>query len=274
MSNILVLGAGNMASALLSPLKGSGHKFYVYTPSGVSAKKLADGLMGEWLESLSLIKTKEIAIDFIILGFKPQGFNEASDQFLKETEFSNPKATVISMLAGTPLEILSKKFQRDNVVRIMPNTPSLFGLGATLVTFGAGVDEKGTSEVENLFKKSGILHRCVDENELDTVTAITGSGPAYIFEFARIMMDYLTVKGLSEEDAKKLVGQLFLGASEMLSNSEDSFEVLRNKVTSPKGVTYEALETFKNHGLEGIFEKAFDNNIKRSLELRQEALRI
>lgn len=276
--NILLLGAGNMVSALFGPLKNSPYHFYVFTPSGEKAKNLASHLNGTWVEKLSDLKGKLSEdpdfFEMVFLGYKPQMFDRASNDFLLETGFESKETTVVSMLAGTPLKVLSHKFHTSNVIRIMPNTPSLKGLGVTLVLPNEEVREERSHLLEEILRPSSVFHQCENEDQLDQITAITGSGPAYVFEFARLMKDYLKNIGVNENHASLLVGQLFKGSSEMLMQSEDDFETLRNKVTSPNGVTYEALETFKKNGLGDIFNQAFEKNFRRSLELREEALKM
>lgn len=267
-----------MASSLLSPLKESEVEFTIYTPTGTRAKLLAKEVDGKWAESLSqiakLLEQDEDYFDMIFLGFKPQVFHKASESFIKKTGLKSDKTTIVSMLAGLPLETLKKKFNTKNVYRIMPNTPCMFGEGITLGLSAEGVPLERRKALKQLLENSSTFYSCSSEDQFDQLTAITGSGPAYIFEFAIIMRKWLQNAGVNEKDSDLLIKKLFKGSGEMMDKSELDIEALRNNVTSPGGVTFEALKTFKEGHLAEIFNLAFQNNFSRSLELREEAIKI
>lgn len=273
MSKVLTLGAGNMASALLYGMKAKISSFYAFTPSQTKAKELCEKMGGQLVADLN--ETPQ-DLDFVFLAFKPQQFKMASQDFLEKARWKQreEKPIVVSMLAGTPLAVLEEAFGNDRIVRIMPNTPSLVGKAMILVLYGKGVSESEKKTLNEMFAGAGKFHVCESEEQFDAATAVTGSGPAYIFEFSRQMALYLEQKGLDKKDAATLVKQLFLGSSLLMEEATEDFEELRNKVTSKKGVTYEALETFKRANWEELTLSALENNFKRSLELREEALKL
>lgn len=276
-SSLLTLGAGNMASALLSPMRSSLGDFFTYTPSHVRAVELAKNLKGQAL-TLEECATIE-APDFLFLSFKPQVYKEATSAFLKSIPWEKwrSKTTIVSLLAGTPIEVISRDWQSERVVRIMPNTPATVGEGITLVSGSSYMMGEGLAYLkllESLLKNAGRVYICKDEDQLNDITAVTGSGPAYIFEITRIMQDFLLSKGVDEKSARRLSVGLLKGASEMMDQSLLDLNTLRENVTSKKGVTLAALESLWQDDLEGVFVKALEKNISRSQELRNEALQV
>lgn len=273
MKTLLTIGAGNMARALLTLMRSGLSEFYAFTPSETRARELANDLNGKFL-SADELKTI-IPPDFLFLSFKPQVFKEASENFIKQIPWDKWKdhTVIVSLLAGTPIEVLTKTWKSERVIRIMPNTPSMVGHGITLVTATDGLNDKDDiKELEKLLSLAGVVYRCHSEEQLDQITSVTGSGPAYIFEITRILQDFLIGKSVPEEKARELAISLLLGSSEMMRSSSESLEQLRENVTSKKGVTLAALESLKGDNLENSLVKALESNISRSQELRQEAL--
>ncbi len=268
MAKLMTLGAGNMASALLFPMRNSLEGFYAFTPSVTKAAELAKTMGGKCIETFDRYPKD---VDFLFLAFKPQQFDQASNELLEKAKIKE-STVIVSMLAGTPLEVLKEKFNSDRVVRIMPNTPCTTGKGVILTLFGAGVNDEEKKELLFLLNTAGMTHDCESEDQFDAITAVTGSGPAYIFEYARQMASYLESIGVKE--TKDLVAQLFLGTSKLMTDSPLDFETLRNNVTSKKGVTYEALESFKADKWEELTHRGLQKNLMRSLELRENALKL
>jgi pyrroline-5-carboxylate reductase len=276
---LLTIGAGNMASALLRPMAGNLDEFAAYTPSGTKAKKLASLMGGRWVSSFEDLNNgdlKDFIPSYLFLAFKPQQFDVASKEIITQPFWDRFKehTVVVSMLAGTPLEVLSKRFATEKVVRIMPNTPAVVGKGITLVCPGDKVGNESLEGLKFLLEQAGPTFLCKDEEQLDSVTSITGSGPAYVFEVTRIFQDFLTSKGLTKKEARELAVGLLVGASELMESEDTDLELLRNNVTSKKGVTEAALNSLKEANLESIFNTALEKNIERSFELRGDALKM
>ena len=259
---ISVFGCGNMVQAIFWNFKNQAD-FYFYTPSLTRAKVMADRLKGTVLESID--QTPES--DMIILGCKPQQFEHLSS---KLKEYVTEKTVVISLLAGIPVHKIQEGLGSSLVVRTMPNTPCLISKGATTIYYDPAVPQKVREDVSLLFKEVSEVY-CVDtENQLDYLAPFNGSGPAYIFELARI----LTLKAQSQIPDKKLcdrlVKQTILGAAELLYQSGDTPEVLRDKVTSKRGITYEALQVLEKNHLQTIFDGAIDSAYERGKELSRQ----
>jgi pyrroline-5-carboxylate reductase len=252
-------GSGNMAQALALGFKEKypSVEQYFFTPSQVRAQDLASRVQGHFVEQLT---DMPLDLDWYILAFKPQSLNEFSFAFA-------PNAKILSVLAGTGIDTLEKKFQVKNIARLMPNTPSSVGMGANLLysPFEVG-------EMKDMLKTLGKLFPMKSENELDAITAFSGSGPALLFEYARIFEKYLTIMSGGNADARAIVTQTFLGSAKLMESALEkdvSFESLREQVTSKKGVTYEALQIMEKNGLENIMGGAFTAAHKRTLELKK-----
>lgn len=253
MKKLITFGAGNMAQALIPPL-AKFYKIYSYTPTGTRAKILASLTDGEVIEDFS-----NLSADVYFISCKPQQFSELSEKLKGKL---NKEALVVSLLAGTTLKTLKDKLDHDHVLRLMPNTPSQFGHGVTLY-----FSDESFEEFITQMKSSNLMVQMTSEDQLDKVTAVTGSGPAYIFEFGRILFESLVEMDISKSDAKKMVAELFLGSSTMMTKREDDFESLREQVTSKGGVTYEALKVFQQAGLSDMIKSALKANYDRSQEL-------
>lgn len=259
---VAVAGCGNMAQALIKAMAKSFPQidFFTFTPSNTRAKKLASDIGGTFCESLSDFPK----CDYYLLACKPQQIEELAGEL---KEFVSQEATLISVLAGTNTTRLTQLFGNSHIVRVMPNTPSLIGMGANGLYFSKDVTDVAKTQVIELFNSAGKSFVFDDEEKIDVITPFSGSGPAYLFEWARIMVTKLSSMGVDPKIAKELVVQTFLGASELMNQSDESPEQLRINVTSQKGVTFEALEVFNNRDLPAIINEAIDAALKRAKEL-------
>jgi len=202
----------------------------------------------------------------VVLACKPQQF-DAIEQRLADAATGK---LILSILAGTPLVRLSDKFSSArNVVRTMPNTPGQIGAGVTAYAPLRELTEKDNTVVENTLSSLGNYHE-VGEKDLDAVTALSGSGPAYVFEFAAALREAGINCGLDEALSESLAIDTLLGAAMLLADSEETPEELRNAVTSPGGTTAAALKVFKDSDFRGLIDKALAAAKARSLELAKE----
>lgn len=257
---LLTFGAGNMACALI-PLMARTFSLDViaYTPSQTRAESLAREVDGEVLRSLDSIPKA----DLYFLSCKPQQVRELARDVGGKLD---SKGIIISLLAGTTIQKIEELFNHHKIIRVMPNTPCLIGSGVSLIK-GQNISTEDLSKVRNLLESAGSVFEMSSEDQLDRLTGYTGSGPAYLFEWARIFIEDLKDKGITESQAREMIVDLFYGASKMMRESELSPELLRNNVTSKKGVTFEALEVFKKEGLESMTTRALEAAYKRSKEL-------
>ena len=252
-------GCGNMGEALGLGFRESNPtaELYFYTPSQTRAKTLAEKTHGTFVDDVTQMPSN---LDWYVLAFKPQSLGEFNFSF-------SANAKILSVLAGVGIDTLEKKFNVQKIARLMPNTPSQIGAGANLLysPFEVGA-------MSDLLKKLGKLFIMKTESELDAITAFSGSGPALIFEFARIFEKHLVNQSFGNTEAREIVAQTFLGSAKLLEEALKtgvSFETLRDQVTSKKGVTYEALQILEKNDFDNIMGGAFTAAHKRVLELKK-----
>ncbi|MBD63580.1 MAG: pyrroline-5-carboxylate reductase [Halobacteriovoraceae bacterium] len=263
-----VLGCGNMASAIVQGYfqKDNNVQFITYDPNQDNAKKLAESVKGEVAENIDRLKKA----DSLVLACKPQHFNDLS-QSLRDSGIDLASKHFISILAATPIEVIQKKLGAKRVTRIMPNTPAFVGKGMTLVMHSDDVEAGEKDLVQAFFSACGEVAEMPDETTFDQVTTVSGSGPAYVFLFAKTMADKLQSWGVSEEQAKKIAIQLFRGSSELMhAQSDISFQELIDRVTSKGGVTIEAVKSYQADHIGQLTDKALDAAYARSVEMTKE----
>lgn len=261
-----VIGCGNMATSIVLGIfaKSQSIAFKTYTPSSVRAQHLAKQVNGEWVDSLDKLKD----CDLCLIGCKPQQFSSLSAR-LREAGLEDQH--YISMMAAVSLERLKEELPRASFSRVMPNTPIQTGRGITLLLH----EEKLTTELKRvsleLFQLCSTVQEVISEEMFDRMTTITGSGPAYLFYFARCFSDELVKQGLGQKEAKKVVTELFIGSSLLMEKSGDqAFDDLVDQVTSKGGVTIEAINIFKEKGLDRIVHDALASAFKRSIAMTKE----
>jgi pyrroline-5-carboxylate reductase len=252
-------GCGNMGSALAVGMKNHDPSIeqYFFTPTKDKARYLAENLKGHFVNFQEEMPKD---LDWYVLAFKPQSLNDFHFSF-------NQNSKIISVLAGTSIDKLVKKFNVNQIARLMPNTPSSIGFGANLFYSSFPCDE-----IISVIESLGKVFLMSSEKELDNITAFSGSGPAIIFEFARLFEKHLISINGPTPFARELIAQTFLGSAKLMevaSLDDRSFESLRNQVTSKKGVTFEALEILEKNGLDNIMGGAFMAAYKRTLELKK-----
>jgi pyrroline-5-carboxylate reductase len=263
-----IFGCGNMGQALVLGMYATNPeaKFYLFTPSHTKAQHLATKVDGVFIKDLSEMPAD---LDWYLLGFKPQNLADFNFSF-------RPNAKIISVLAGVSSEILCDKFGVSKLARLMPNTPSAIGSGANLFFLNDSFSSLDIEEFKLLISSSGSSFSMHSEKDLDITTGFSSSGPALIFEIARIFEEELTRMTEGRVDAREIVLKTFLGSS-LLMNDEKmkttTFLELRNQVTSKKGVTFEALEVLAKNKLQEIFTNAFEAAYKRTVELSQTNLK-
>lgn len=260
------VGAGKMARAMITGLLRS----QVATPSEIVCTSAADGT-GEALAKDTGISFTGKAEDVIaqsgvlVLAMKPQQLKE----FPKETGAKAKDRLILSILAGTPLAVLQEKFpQARNIVRIMPNTPGAIGAGISGWCALKQTESKDLRSLEDLLDSLGEAV-AVEESQMDALTAVSGSGPAYVFEMAAAMIAAGEQAGLSAEISEKLVLHTLWGASRLMLEAEAKPEKLRDDVTSPGGTTAAALREFEAAGFRRIVAQAIGAAKDRSRELSQ-----
>ena len=260
------IGGGNMASAILGGLIREGlapKQVVVIEPFAETAAKLqqATGVDVQAVASAVLADA-----DLVVWAVKPQVFKEAA---LPVAAFTK-KALHLSVAAGIRSDSIARWLQTDRVVRSMPNTPALVGQGITGLFARAGVSTLDKQWVEKVLQSTGEWLWVHEESDLDGVTALSGSGPAYVFYFLEAMTEAGIHMGFSPAQAYHLAKATFGGATHLARQSTESPEVLRQRVTSKGGTTYAALTSMANDHVKEAFVKAMLAAQKRAGELGDE----
>ena len=202
--------------------------------------------------------------DTLVLVVKPQDMGALCQEI---AEHVRPGALVVSLAAGITTEFLESHLPEGvPVVRVMPNTPALVDQGMAAISAGAHCDDPHLAEAESLLRAVGKVVR-VPEKHQDAVTAISGSGPAYVFYVVEAMIEAGVLLGLPRSTASELVVQTVYGAATMLRETGEHPSVLRENVTSPAGTTVAALRTLDDHKVRAAFISALEAARDRSHEL-------
>ena len=264
------IGGGNMASSLISGLIASGHSpqhLWVSDINPDALKALAENLNVNTSTSNDTVINE---VDVIVLAVKPQILSNVAKS--AAALIQQKKSLVVSIAAGISQQSLSQWLGADTaIVRCMPNTPALVLTGATALHANARVTVEQRNLAENIMRSVGIALWVKDESELDAVTAVSGSGPAYYFLLMESMEKAALELGLSEATARLLVQQTALGAAKIALESSESPEQLRKRVTSPGGTTQRAIETFEQGGFTELVSKALHAARDRSIEMSKQS---
>ena len=265
---LALVGGGNMAGALASGLIGrrcAANHVHVIDP--VAATRAHWQGMGTTVAAEPDAHLAASRVWFFAV--KPQIMAQVVQQC---RPWLQPDTLVISIAAGIPAQALSQwlgapeqPFTR--VVRCMPNTPALIAAGITGMMALAGVDTADRQLAEDLLSAVGEILWVADDAAIDAVTAVSGSGPAYVFLFLEALIAAGIQQGLSAEQARMLALATFNGATQLASLSPDSPAVLRERVTSPGGTTAAALEVFQAHDQAAIIHQAVAAAARRAREL-------
>ena len=257
------IGAGVMGQAVIATLIKAG-----IPKDQISFTRRRSELNDEITKNLG-ISAKSLAelareSDLIFLAMKPQDLIGILDE-IKET--LSEETLIVSLAAGKKTDVIQAALGGKNpVIRVMPNTPMVVGEGVSVISASSNVDPTELEWVRSLLAFGGIAI-VIDESLQDAVTSISGSGPAYFFAFIEAMVSAGEKLGISHQDATTLAIKTIKGAAVMLEQSGKSATTLRENVTSPKGVTAEALKVFRERGLDEMVEAAMRAARDRSLEL-------
>jgi len=264
------IGGGNMASSLLSGLIASGHSPQHLWVSDINPETLTT--LAKNLNVNTSASNDELinAVDVVVLAVKPQTLSSVAKSAAPLIQ--QKKSLVVSIAAGISQHSLSQWLGADTaIVRCMPNTPALVLTGATALHANTQVTPEQRNLAENIMRAVGIALWVNEESELDAVTAVSGSGPAYYFLLMEAMEKAALALGLNEVTARLLVQQTALGAAKIGLESSESPEQLRKRVTSPGGTTQKAIETFEQGGFTELVFKALHAARDRSIEISKES---
>ncbi len=263
------IGGGNMANSLISGLIASGHSAQQIWVSDADQETLSSLATSMHINTTATNDALIDEVDVVVLAVKPQVISAV----IKDSRDSLNKANIliVSIAAGINQDSLSKWAGKDKaIVRCMPNTPALVQTGATGLYANQNVTDEQHDLAENIMRSVGISVWVENETELDAVTAISGSGPAYFFMLMEAMEKSALELGLTEHTARLLVEQTALGAAKIALESRESPAELRKRVTSPGGTTEQAVKIFNEGDLTGLVDKAIHAAHDRSIQLAKE----
>jgi pyrroline-5-carboxylate reductase len=264
--NLGFFGFGNMGQAIAGGLLTSG----ILTPRHMSVFDVSEDKQDK-AAALGIHVSPNVSelakrCDAIILAVKPQDMNNILDELKPHFQETT---LIISIAAGISIaKVQDRLGSQIRVVRVMPNTPALVGAGAAGFAGSANCSEADAEITRTIFSAVGIAEM-VSEPEIDAVTALSGSGPAYFFRLVELLVSAACAHGIDREQATRLAAQTLFGAGKLLQESGEDPETLRHRVTSKGGTTEAALRTFEELGLGKVVRAGFDAAAKRSKELGQ-----
>ena len=260
---IAFIGGGNMATAIIGGLLREGaapHGFVVVEPFDAQrARLLAElGVVAQAAASQALA---DAAV--VVWAVKPQTFAEAAAPCGGHIA----AALQLSIMAGVRSETIVAATGSPRVVRAMPNTPALIGRGIAALYARAEVDAAGRAQAEQVLAATGSTLWVAREADLDAVTALSGSGPAYVFFFLEAMVQAGTEMGLPADQSRQLAQETFAGAAALAMQSSDSPATLRERVTSKGGTTHAAITSLEASGVKAAFVQALHAARRRAAKL-------
>ncbi len=263
---IAFIGGGNMASAIIGGLVRQGHpasQIEVVEPFAPTREAL---LKNFGLEAQAEAGPALQRASIVVWAVKPQTFKDAAAQARAHTT----SALHLSVAAGIRSDSIAQWLATERIVRTMPNTPALVGKGMSALYARPAVGAEERAKVEAILASTGEFLWVESEKQLDAVTALSGSGPAYVFYFLEAMARAGTAMGLTDQQAHQLAVGTFVGASELARRSDEPPAVLRERVTSKGGTTYAALQSMEASGVAAAFEAAMRAAEQRAHELGDE----
>ena len=273
-AHITFIGGGNMGRALISGLLANG--FEANQLSVVEANA-STGLQLHQDFGVQIIGAlDQIAFDFsknnvVVMAIKPQDFNLVAKSLSAKLKHAiAPGPLILSIAAGIRLKDMSRWLDHERCVRAMPNTPALIGKGITGLFADAAVNTADRALAETICNAVGQAVWVNEEKLMDAVTAVSGSGPAYVFAFLEAMQSSGEKLGLDSATARKLAYATLEGATQLAHNSDEHAGVLRERVTSKGGTTAAALDMLKQLDWHGALEKAIDAASQRGKAMGDE----
>ncbi len=265
-TTIGLIGTGNIGTTLLNSFIKSETVFKKNILAyDNNAEKLDQVVKDLNIAKSSSIKELIDASDIVFIAVKPQNSGELFKQVPKK--IPNDKLFV-TVLAGTPIQLFQDNLGVEaKIIRLMPNTPCLVNAGMIGLSKNSLVSEEESSFIKTLLQPTGELLE-IEEKHLDAVTALSGSGPAYIFLIIQAMTNAGMKLGLTQEQSLKLATQTTYGSAKLVSDTGEHPEILKDKVSSPGGTTIYALQELEESGLRGVIMKGVEACYNRSQELK------
>jgi pyrroline-5-carboxylate reductase len=260
---ITFIGGGNMATALIGGMKQQGLStvaIQVVEPNAAACEQLTNTF---GVRATTTADASALACDVLVLAVKPQQMREAVAPLAGKLG----NHLVISIAAGLRVADIARWLHHSRIVRAMPNTPALIGCGMTGLYADPSVDETGRVQAEKILTAVGATVWVPDEAQIDAVTAISGSGPAYVFYFIEAIEAAARALGIEAAAARQLTVQTFIGAAQLAAQSNEAITTLRERVTSKGGTTEAALQRFVAQGVAEAIQQGVNAANARGQEL-------
>lgn len=266
---IAFIGAGNMTQSIVGGMVSSGYpsdQIYVSNPSVGKLEKMANSLQVHTSQDNAEVAN---AADVIVLAVKPQLMADVCAALTEQVDNLADKL-IVTIAAGIRIEKYRQYLGSDiRMIRVMPNTPSLVGKGMSGLVADDRVTDADKSFITEAFDGVGATLWVADEDELDILGAVAGSGPAYFFEFMASLQKAAVGLGFDSDKARTMVQQTALGAAEMAIASDLELEDLRKQVTSKGGSTAKGIEQYQAFDIDKISDSAVKAAVKRNQEMAE-----
>ncbi|WP_339250436.1 pyrroline-5-carboxylate reductase [Sporosarcina sp. FSL W8-0480] len=265
MGKIVFVGAGSMAEAIIAGIVDCG----VMSPDDIYVMNKSDDERLHYMQQtygVSILCPERKALheaDLVVLATKPKDIYQAMKDIVDEL---NEKSAVLSVIAGVPISTIEKGLGKRPIARSMPNTSATIGKSATGVSWNSAIDAQLQDRIVELLSSIGIVKQ-VNEDQLHAVTALSGSGPAYVYYMVEALEEAAVEEGLSKEVARELVIQTFVGAAAMLKQKGEEPALLRKNVTSPNGTTEAGIKALERNSFKRIIAECVHSAEIRSREL-------
>lgn len=264
---VAVIGGGVMGGTIITAIRVAGWPVEGITVAEKDKDRAAALQEAHGIRASASISEAVDGAEVIVVAVKPQDADAALAQIASAYK---PGALVITVAAGLQTSFYESRLPDGApVVRCMPNTPAIVARGATAIAAGSHASTQHLGLAEAMLRATGLVVT-VREEDLDAVTAVSGSGPAYFYAVVEALTEAGVAHGLDRTLATQLAAQTFVGAAQLLMESGDTPQTLRRRVSSPGGTTIAALEAMEHAGLQGVLSAGANAAAARSKELAQE----
>ena len=263
MNKILFIGSGNMAYAIACGISRAS----LVEDSNIILFDKNEAQLSKFPSTFSRASDLNDAIscaDYIFFSVKPQNIKDV----LEEINVSTENKVFISICAGVTMESIENHFESIKLIRAMPNTPLLIGQGVTALCKNRSISSIEFDFVKSIFSSCGIITE-IDEKDINALTAITSSSPAYVYLFIKAMYEGAKALGFNYENTVELICKTFIGSANMVLSSDKTLEEQIRMVKSPNGTTEKALNVFEANNVEKIIADAMRACEKRAFELAE-----
>lgn len=262
------IGGGNMATSIISGLYKQQATVQTVV---IDRNPEKTGYLKQQFKTITATTVTELVkqSDIVVLAVKPKDIEALLTD--NKALFLDKNPLLVSVAAGITISAIEHWLSaKSAIVRVMPNTPSQIGVGACGIVANEKTNAHQRQQIETMMSAVGTVVWVENDNDIDLVTALSGSGPAYFMLFIQSLIDAAIAEGMSEQSARSLALQTAAGSIALIQQSDNSIEQLIAQITSPKGTTERALASFNNDQLQKVVHRAFNSAKHRSKELADE----